>query len=105
MNKINDEIKNLVKNKFFTVKFYKKDGSLRTMNARLGVKKHLKGGKQTYNPDSFNYLIVFDIKKGGYRTINVNTITEILFKGSKYLFNEGKYITKNDWSKFNGDFK
>ena len=35
--------------KIFGVSFTKKDGSHRDMTARLGVKKHLKGGERAYN--------------------------------------------------------
>jgi len=75
MNK--EEIINLVGNKFFTISFVKKDGTLRKMNARLGVTKHLKGGKKSYNPDDFNYLTVYDLQKKGYRTINLSTIKKV----------------------------
>lgn len=75
MNK--EKIIELVGNKFFTISFIKKDGTLRKMNARLGVTKHLKGGKKSYNPDDFNYLTVFDIGKKQYRTVNLNTVKEV----------------------------
>jgi len=75
MNK--EKIIKLVGNKFFTISFIKKDGTLRKMNARLGVTKHLKGGKKSYNPDDFNYLTVFDLGKKQYRTVNLNTVKEI----------------------------
>lgn len=71
----------LVGNKFFTISFIKKDGTLRKMNARLGVTKHLKGGKRSYNPDDFNYLTVFDLGKKQYRTVNLNTVKEIKANG------------------------
>lgn len=75
MNK--QKIIELVGNKFFTISFIKKDGTLRKMNARLGVTKHLKGGKKSYNPDDFNYLTVFDLAKKQYRTVNLNTVKEV----------------------------
>ena len=75
MNK--KKIIELVGNKFFTISFIKKDGTLRKMNARLGVTKHLKGGKKSYNPDDFNYLTVFDLGKKQYRTVNLNTVKEV----------------------------
>lgn len=76
-----EKIIKLVGNKFFTISFIKKDGTLRKMNARLGVTKHLKGGKKSYNPDDFNYLTVFDLGKKQYRTVNLNTVKEV--KASK----------------------
>lgn len=63
--------------KIFTVHFIKKDGTLRKMNARLGVKKHLKGGTKSFNDSDFNYLTVFDLKKKSYRTVNLNTVTKL----------------------------
>jgi hypothetical protein len=68
-------------NKIFTATFRKKDGSLRVMNCRLGVKKHLKGGQKSYNDDDFNYLTVFDLNKKAYRTINLNTLEQIKANG------------------------
>jgi len=58
------------KGKFFTVKFIKLDGSERVMNARLGVKKYLKGGTLKYDPAEFNYITVYDMGSKGYRTVN-----------------------------------
>lgn len=64
------ESKNII-----TVKFRKKDGSLRTLNGRMDVVKHLKGGKSTL--DSDKYITIFDMQAGGYRAINVDTIEEV----------------------------
>ena len=61
--------------KIMTVKFVKKDGSLRVMNCRLGVTKHLKGGTSTLNPDKF--ITVYDLKSEGYRAIDKDTILEV----------------------------
>lgn len=60
--------------KFFTVDFFKKDGSLRTMNCRLGVQKYLKGGVKTLTD---NYICVYDIKSEGYRAINPETVQSV----------------------------
>lgn len=67
------------KGKFFTVSFIKKDGSLRIMNCRLGVTKHLKGGVSTLNPDKF--LTVYDVQSKGYRAINFDTIISVTCGG------------------------
>lgn len=61
--------------KIMTVKFIKKDGSLRVMNCRLGVTKHLKGGTSTLNPDRF--ITVYDLKSEGYRAIDKETILDV----------------------------
>jgi hypothetical protein len=58
-----------------TIKFIKKDGSLRVMNCRLGVTKHLKGGTSTLNPDKF--ITVYDLKSEGYRAINKESILDV----------------------------
>lgn len=75
--------KQLVGNKFFTVTFKKKDGTLRTMNCRLGVKKHLKGGTKSYDDSKFNYVTVYDLVKKGYRIVNLDAIKQIKTKGLK----------------------
>lgn len=72
--------------KFFTVKFIKKNGELRELNGRLGVKKHLKGGELGYDPAAFNYIIVFDVVAKGYRTINVDTVTELTCNKNQISF-------------------
>ena len=80
---IPDAIQELVGNKnTFSVGFYKKDGTFRTGTFRLGVKKHLKGGKQLTDPN--NYLVAYDMQKKGYRNINYNTIKYIKAKGMIY---------------------
>ena len=68
-------IKNMVGQKIFKAKFVKKNGEVREMNCKLGVKKHLKGGINVNNRD--RYLTVYDMKSEGYRNINLNTILEI----------------------------
>jgi hypothetical protein len=62
---------------FFTVTFEKKaDGSLRTMNCRKGVKKHLKGGESTIKHKK-NLVSVYDVKSKGYRCFDVTRVTDI----------------------------
>lgn len=67
--------------KTFTVEFIKKDGTLRKMNCRLGVKKHLKTGQASSTSHIPRYLTVFDMQKGSYRTINTETIQSISMRG------------------------
>ena len=71
--------------KIFTVEFIKKDGTLRKMNARLGVKKHLKGGTLAFDPSERNLLPVFDMQKEGYRMINASTILNIKIGGREIV--------------------
>ncbi len=78
------QLRELVGSKIFSVEFTKKDGSLRKMVCRLGVKKYLKGGELGYDAEALNYLTVFDLQSEEYRTINVNTLKSITFEGIKY---------------------
>jgi len=61
--------------KIFTVTFIKKDGSIRELNGRLGVVKHLKGGVSTLDADK--YITVFDLKSKAYRAVNKLTIQSV----------------------------
>ena len=72
--------------KIFSVEFIKKDGSTRLMNARFGVKKHLRGGELAYDASSKNLIPVFDLTKKEYRMINVSTIKK--FKKGKVLMQQ-----------------
>lgn len=74
-----DEFRQVVGGKIFSAKFLKKNGEIRTIKARLGVKKALKGGELTYNPSEHNNLIVFDLEKQAYRTIKFDNLLEIKY--------------------------
>ena len=63
------------KGKFFTVEFIKKDGSVRVINGRLGVKKYLKGGESKL--DANKYITIFDMALKQYRAINRATILSV----------------------------
>jgi len=84
---MNTEIKNTIatiqkaENTIFSVKFIKKDGSERKMNCRLNVKKGVKGVGMAYDPIEKGLLPVYDMEKGGFRMINLNTILELKIKG------------------------
>ena len=71
--------------KIFTVTFTKKNGEKRVMNARLGVKKHLRGGELKFDAEGRNLLPVFDVQKRGYRMINFNTVEKIVMNGKTVL--------------------
>jgi len=70
-------ILNATNGQFFTVTFIKEDRTERTMNARLGVTKHLRGGDST-TAHKENLLTVFDMVKGQYRCINLDTVKQIV---------------------------
>ena len=75
------------KGKIFTVTFIKKGGSVRVLNGRLGVTKHLKGGTLGYDPIEKGLIPVWDIKVKGYRVININTITNLKIGKKEYDIN------------------
>lgn len=83
--KVNEFKEMVADGKIFTVEFIKKDGTLRKMNARLGVKKHLKGGTLAFDPSERNLLPVFDMQKEGYRMINASTILTIKIGGKEII--------------------
>ncbi len=82
------KIESIIKNtngKFFVVEFIKKDGSIRKMICRLGVKKHLKGGNKT-TPN--NCITVYDVINKGYRCFYPDTI--INFKCGNVSYHDGQ---------------
>lgn len=73
------------KGRLFKVEFVKKDGSLRTMRARLGLKRNLKGKGRTFDPIAKGLLGVWEANNN-YRMINLNTVRSLkLPDGSKHL--------------------
>jgi len=80
------ELKSVQTGKTFTITFIKKDETVRVMNARLGVKKHLKGGTLRYNPANYNLLGCYDMQNGGYRMINFDTIKQIKVDGKVFNY-------------------
>lgn len=69
----------------FSVVFRKKDGTMREMNCRTGVTKHLKGG---VNPcaGKEDILTVFDMQKGAYRNITLHEVKVAKVDGVVYNF-------------------
>ena len=88
MKTTNAELKQIIEaiddTRIFGVTFIKKDGSVRDMNCMLGVKKHLRGGSQGYNPADHNLLTVYDLVAKGYRNINVNQLVKATVNGVHY---------------------
>lgn len=83
---IQEAIQTLGTTQIFTVEFIKKDGTLRVMNARMGVKKGVKGVGMSYNPHERGMIVVYDMQKGAFRMVNVETIVKIRVKGNEILF-------------------
>lgn len=60
-------------------------GQVRTLKARGGVKKHLKGGELAFEPSKKRVLGIFDAVAGGYRFINLDGIVEVRTQGHRYI--------------------
>ena len=61
--------------RFFSISFIKRtDGTLRDMNCRTKVTKHLRGGELPFNPKDYNLRIVFDLQKKQYRSISLDSV-------------------------------
>ena len=73
---------------FFSVKFVKTDGSIRKMNCRKGVEKGLSGKGAKYNAVERGLLAVYDVQKGGYRTLNFNTLISFKMQGQSFRVNK-----------------
>jgi hypothetical protein len=78
--------RNSGKGEFFTVTFVKRtDGSTRTLNGRLGVRKYLKGGDLPYDAAAKELLPVFDAQKGDYRMIDLRSMISAKVGGQEYI--------------------
>ena len=68
---------------FLTVEFFKRTvpHKLRTMLCRVGTQKGKTGVGRSYSDKSANVVTVFDIHKDSYRTIPLEGIIWIRFRG------------------------
>ena len=76
--------------KFFSAVFIKKNGETRFINCRTKVSKYVKGVGLSFNPQNKGYMTVFDLIKGEYRFINLNTLKELKINGKQYQIKEKK---------------
>jgi hypothetical protein len=61
----------------FEITFIKKDGTRRTMHARLGVSKGVTGKGMSYDPAKYGLMTVWDTSAQGYRQVNLNTVIQL----------------------------
>jgi len=87
-----NEVISLMGEKIFTITFVKKDGSVRVMNARRGVKKGVKGVGMSYNPTEKDLVVVFDMQKEAFRMVNAKTVLEIKADKEHYKVEDGVAI-------------
>lgn len=92
MNSKSQFLADLVKQtngRFFGITFVKQDGSIREMNARIGVRKYLKNDPsaviQEKSDKQKNTLTVFDRKLKAYRSINMDRILSVRINGVKMV--------------------
>lgn len=72
-----------------TVTFVKRtNDEIRVLNCRKGVKKDQTGEGLKFNPIQRNLLPVFDMKKGAYRFVNLETIKSIKADKREYEIKE-----------------
>ena len=72
---------------FMTVTFTKKNGEVRTINGRAGVKKHLAGGVRT--TDASEYFMIYE-NNVGYRAVNYATVSEIKMQGKVFTISQAE---------------
>lgn len=77
---------NVSEGTFVGVTFRKKDGSLRDLNGRLGVRKGTKGGKS--NLDANKHIVLYDVKNEGFRAVSLSTMTQLRMRGFQYDMEE-----------------
>lgn len=83
-----DDFRKLIGGRIFSAEFTKKDGTVRKIVCRCGVSKDLRGGELTYNPSTYNNLIVWDLHKKSYRTIKFDNLRNIKYNGIEETFEE-----------------
>ncbi|QDP55103.1 MAG: hypothetical protein Unbinned8454contig1000_26 [Prokaryotic dsDNA virus sp.] len=87
MTKIEHFINGTKDGQIFSATFVKKDGSLRKITARRGVRKGVTGKGLSFEPLTKGLLPVYDMHKEGFRMINLNTLQEVKFEGITLKFN------------------
>lgn len=70
--------------KFVGIDFVKKGGCSRSLNGRLGVRKHLRGGTNTVEAQDRPYITLFDMKNSGYRAVNLATVACVRANGKEF---------------------
>ena len=76
--------------KIFSAVFTKKNGEKRLMNCRTKVHRYVKGKGLPFKPQDKGLMTVFDLQKGEYRFINLNTLKELKINGEEYIIKTNK---------------
>tara|TARA_Y100001963_G_scaffold125103_1_gene176469 strand:- start:127 stop:402 length:276 start_codon:yes stop_codon:yes gene_type:complete len=70
--------------KFFSAVFVKMNGEKRPITCRTKVHKYVKGVGLSFKPQDKGYMVVFDLHKGAYRFLNLNTLESLKIGGKEY---------------------
>lgn len=71
--------------RIFAVYFQKKDGTMREMVCRRGVRKYLRGGELPYDPKSRLLLPVFEVSSREYRCVNIASLVSFKVSGETFI--------------------
>lgn len=63
--------------KIVSVDFVKANGEHRTLTGRLGVVSYLHSGDNKVESEDRPYLTIFDLKQMGYRTVNLQSVSNM----------------------------
>ena len=74
----------------FSAVFRKKNGEKRLMNCRTKVHKYVKGIGVKFKPLERGLVTVFDLQKGAYRFINLETLEQLKIEGIEYTINQNQ---------------
>ena len=67
--------------KFVAGTYLKKNGQVTTFHGRAGVRKYVKGGKSSLNPDNF---LIWDIKRERYMALIPENILSLTASNNLY---------------------
>lgn len=69
------ELMKSTKGRIFSIHFYKKNGELRKMAARINVQKGVIGTGMSYDPNEYGLKPVFSMNDNGWRTVTLDNTT------------------------------
>lgn len=73
--------------KIFNCTFTKKDGTVRSLTGRLGVKQCVTGKGLAFKPLEYSLLPVFDIQLCSWRMVNIDALRSLTIAGVEYGIN------------------
>lgn len=84
-NRAIEFLQNETEGRIFSVYFRKKDGKMRKMVCRRGVKAYLKGGELPYDPKAKLVLPVFDMELADYRSVNLRSLVSFNISSETFI--------------------